>query len=92
MIHVLDPLVYRPFQTSIALLKAVIDAFGEDFSWREPPYEYEFHKLPIDLIFGDSSIRVGLESGMSVDAILEDCSQGRKEFLKFRKPYLIYEE
>jgi len=92
MIHVLDPLVYRPFQTSIALLKAVIDAFGEDFSWREPPYEYEFHKLPIDLIFGDSSIRVGLESGMSVDAILEDCSQGREEFLKFRKPYLIYEE
>ena len=92
MIHVLNPYEYRPFQTSIALLKAVMEAFGEDFSWREPPYEYEFDRPPIDLIFGDSSIRLALEGGMDVDELLDDCAQGLEAFLEVRRPYLGYED
>jgi uncharacterized protein YbbC (DUF1343 family) len=92
MIHVLDPSAYRPFQTSLALLKAVTEIFGDHFSWREPPYEYEFDRLPIDLIFGDSSVRKALESGMELEAIFEGFSQGIEEFLKLRRPYLLYEE
>jgi uncharacterized protein YbbC (DUF1343 family) len=91
MIHVLDPAVYRPFRTSLALLKAVMENFGEQFSWREPPYEYEFDRLPIDLICGDSSLRMALENGAGVEEILEGCSRGLAEFLEFRRPYLLYE-
>jgi len=92
MIHVQDPSVYRPFRTSLALLKGAMELFGEYFAWREPPYEYEFDRLPIDLIFGDSSLRTTLESGMDLEAILEGCSQGLEEFLELRRPYLLYEE
>ncbi len=92
MIDVLKPSVYRPIQTSLALLKAVLETFGECFSWREPPYEYEFDQLPIDLIFGDSSLRIALESGMGVEALLESFSQGIEEFLEIRRPFLLYEE
>jgi len=92
MIHVLDPSVYRPFRTSLALLKEVMEIFGEYFAWREPPYEYEFDRLPIDLLFGDSSLRRALESGIEVEAILEGFSQGLDEFLELRRPYLLYEE
>ena len=92
MIHILDPYEYRPFQTSIALLKAVMESFEEGFSWREPPYEYEFDRPPIDLIFGDSSIRMALEGGSAVDELLDGCSQGLEAFLEVRRPYLGYEE
>jgi len=92
MIHVLDASEYRPFRTSLALLKAVMDIFGEEFCWKEPPYEYEFNRLPIDLIFGDSSIRMSLEKGMDVEEILEGCYQELKEFLELRRPYLLYKE
>jgi uncharacterized protein YbbC (DUF1343 family) len=92
MIDVLNPSVYRPIRTSLALLKTVLETYGQYFSWREPPYEYEFHQLPIDLIFGDSSLRIALESGTGVEAILEGFSQGIEEFLEIRRPYLLYEE
>jgi uncharacterized protein YbbC (DUF1343 family) len=92
MIHVLEPYVYRPFRTSLALLKAVMETFGEHFSWREPPYEYDFDRLPIDLISGDSSIRMALEADMDLEDILQGCSRGLEEFLELRRPYLMYEE
>jgi len=92
MIHVLNASEYQPFRTSLALLKAVMDIFGEDFSWKEPPYEYEFNRLPIDLIFGDSSIRMDLEKGMDVEEILQRCSQELEEFLELRRPYLLYKQ
>jgi len=91
LIHVVDPYVYQPFRTSLALLKVVREVYGEDFSWREPPYEYNFNRLPIDLIFGDSSIRNRLEEEEDINAILQDCSQELKDFLEVRKPYLGYE-
>jgi uncharacterized protein YbbC (DUF1343 family) len=91
-IHVLDPVVFKPYRTSLSLLKIIIEMHKEDFAWRNPPYEYDFHRLPIDLILGDSLIRSGIESGKDIDEILEDCSEGVKDFLESRKPYLIYEE
>ena len=33
----------------------------QQFDWKSPPYEYEFEKLPIDLISGDHKIRQQLE-------------------------------
>ncbi len=91
-IHVLDPVVFKPYRTSLSLLKIIIEMHKEDFAWRNPPYEYDFHRLPIDLILGDSLIRSGIESGKDIDEILEDCSEGVEDFLESRKPYLIYEE
>jgi uncharacterized protein YbbC (DUF1343 family) len=92
MIEVLKPSEYRPLRTSLALLKAVLDTFGDYFSWREPPYEYEFDRLPIDLIFGDSSVRIALENGRDVEDMLEGFCQGIEEFMEIRRPFLLYEE
>ena len=91
-IHVLDPAVFRPYRTSLSLLKIIIEMYKESFAWRDPPYEYDFQRLPIDLIIGDPLIRSDIESGKDIDEILEDYSEGVKGFLESRKPYLIYEE
>ena len=60
MIHVLNPNIYRPYRTSLALLKIIIETYRNEFAWRKPPYEYDFERLPIDLILGYSSIRATL--------------------------------
>jgi uncharacterized protein YbbC (DUF1343 family) len=49
-------------------------------------------KLPIDLIFGDSSIRPALEAGKKIEQLLKSCSKELEGFLESRKPYLIYQE
>ena len=33
------------------------------FAWRQPPYEYEYEKLPIDILFGNSWARRLFEEG-----------------------------
>ncbi len=90
MIHVLNPNIYRPYRTSLALLKIIIEVYRDEGAWRKPPYEYDFKRLPIDLILGDSSIRVALEEGKDIKEILDDCSNELEGFLESRKPYLIY--
>lgn len=92
MIQVLNPIIYRPYRTSLSLLKTIVETYRDEFAWRKPPYEYDFKRLPIDLIFGDSSIRVALEQGKNINELLEDCSKELEGFLESRRPYLIYKE
>jgi uncharacterized protein YbbC (DUF1343 family) len=90
MIHVLDPSTYRPYLTTLALLQAIIEIHEKKFSWKEPPYEYEFKKMPIDLILGDSSLRRGIEKGGKVFSMEEKWLKALKEFRAWRKPFLLY--
>lgn len=92
MVHVVNPNIYKPYQTSLALLRIILETYRDKFAWKQPPYEYEFTKLPIDLIFGDSSIRPALEAGKKIEQLLKSCSKELEGFLESRKPYLIYQE
>ncbi|MFO8164413.1 MAG: exo-beta-N-acetylmuramidase NamZ family protein [Thermodesulfobacteriota bacterium] len=92
MIHIIDPKMYRPYRTSLALLRITLEIYRDKFIWKKPPYEYEFNKLPIDLIFGDSSMRLALETGKKFEQLLKSCSKELEGFLESRKPYLLYEE
>ena len=92
MIHVIDPIAYRPYRTSLALLTIIKETYGDEFTWRKPPYEYDFERFPIDLILGDASIRLALEEGKESKELIADYIQELEGFLEFRKPYLIYKE
>lgn len=90
MIHILDPLKYAPYFTSLALLRAVMKVHGGQFQWKPPPYEYEFEKMPIDLILGDSELRHDIESGKDLWEMKNARLSDADEFMEWRKPYLIY--
>jgi uncharacterized protein YbbC (DUF1343 family) len=90
MIHVLDPRLYRPYFTSIALLKTVLETHRQSLEWKDPPYEYEYKKKPIDLIMGNSSLRHELESGAHLYLIQEKWGKDLEYFIQWRKPYLLY--
>ena len=90
MIHVLDPHAYRPYFTSIALLRAVMGVHRDDFEWKQPPYEYEYKKKPIDMIMGDSSLRHDLETGAPLSIIKEKWQADLESFVLWRRPYLLY--
>ncbi|MDR1759201.1 MAG: DUF1343 domain-containing protein [Fibrobacter sp.] len=56
-IHVLDRNAFLPFETAIQILRYLFKRYPDDFKWKEPPYEYEFHKLPIDILLGNGTYR-----------------------------------
>jgi uncharacterized protein YbbC (DUF1343 family) len=90
-LHVTDRERFKPFKTGVAIIKAVYDFYPEDFSWRQPPYEYETEKLPIDILAGTDRLRKGIEEGEKLDKMedwwQEQCNQFDRVI---RKKYLIY--
>jgi len=61
-LHITDSSAYQPYETSLRLLQAVMAVHAESFAWKQPPYEYEFERRPIDLIIGDTDIVRRLEN------------------------------
>lgn len=89
-IHVTDSKIFLPYRTSLALLQAIISLYPVEFSYKEPPYEYEFEKLPMDLIIGDKNIRQLLESGRSIVELEENWKDELAAFTLRRQQYFIY--
>ena len=89
-IHVSDPWLFRPYRTTLTLLQTIIKCYPNQLAWKEPPYEYEYERLAIDLILGDQSIRQRLEAGESIDALENSWSKDLRAFEKMRQSYLLY--
>ena len=89
-IHVTDPRIFRPYQTSLKLLQAILTLHRDQFEWKSPPYEYEFEKRPIDLILGDNGICKLLDSGMVVEELEKSWEEDLIKFLNIRSRFLFY--
>jgi uncharacterized protein YbbC (DUF1343 family) len=51
-IHVTDRNAFRPFQTGIEIIRVIRRLYPDHFAWKQPPYEYETEKLPIEILLG----------------------------------------
>ncbi len=90
-IHVINREKFKPFKTGISILKAIYDLYPEEFSWKMPPYEYEYKKMPIDILAGTDRLRIEIEKGKTIDRIEEWYSEECLDFnRKYRKKYLLY--
>ena len=89
-IHVLDRLELRPVITGLAVVKACFDLYGENFRWKEPPYEYVFDKNPFDVISGTDRIRTSIERGDSLEDLEGSWHAELSEFERARQKYLSY--
>jgi uncharacterized protein YbbC (DUF1343 family) len=89
-VHVLDRREFRPVITGVALVKAGFDLYGEDFRWKEPPYEYVFDKNPFDVISGTDTLRRAIERGDSLEEIEHTWGAGLKSFNRTREKFLLY--
>jgi uncharacterized protein YbbC (DUF1343 family) len=65
-LHVTDPRSFRPYRTSLALYQALFALYPGQFAYKPPPYEYDYERLPMDLILGDQQVRLALEGGVDI--------------------------
>lgn len=56
-LHIVDPHAIRSVATTLALLAVIHRLHPDKFAWLSPPYEYEHHKMPIDILFGSTRLR-----------------------------------
>lgn len=89
-LHVEDKRIFNSYRTALILMQAAILVYPEKFEYKQPPYEYEYHKMPIDLILGDKALRQQIEAGVSIDILEQKWLPELKEYDARRKKYFLY--
>jgi uncharacterized protein YbbC (DUF1343 family) len=89
-LHVTDRAAFRPYRTGLAVLAAALELYPRQFAWREPPFEYEAVKPPIDILAGGASIREGLERGAAPEELEDAWRPELQRFCALRSGYLRY--
>lgn len=89
-LHVTDPEAFRPVHTAVAILCATRAVAPAGFQWREPPYEYETEKPPIDILWGHAGLRVGVDESATPEEILEGAATELEAFEDSVAPDLLY--
>ncbi len=51
-LHVTDRGAFQPLRTGLDIVRTIRDMHPQDFAWKQPPYEYEETKLPIEILCG----------------------------------------
>jgi uncharacterized protein YbbC (DUF1343 family) len=81
---------FKPFKTGVAILKAIHNTYPREFSWKQPPYEYEEINLPIDILAGSKRLRMDIEAWKDLEDMEKWWKEEAKSFEKIRKQFLIY--
>jgi uncharacterized protein YbbC (DUF1343 family) len=89
-VHVTDR---RRFASYLTYLLLIFHARRQDparFAWRDPPYEYEYVKRPIDILYGSEEFRRATEHGISPRRLARGWATDLDRFRRRRAPYLLY--
>ena len=89
-VHITDPEQACIFRVGLAVLRACIEAGKKNFRWQQPPYEYEYEKLPIQLLLGDMHAdRMFMADDFAVEA--DYWHSGQEQYRTAVAKHLLYD-
>ena len=89
-IHVISPRAYNAYETSLRILQSIIKHHASVFSFNPPPYEYEFDRMPIDLILGSKKLRQNIETFENLDEIFLQWQEELDQFKHVSEGFYQY--
>jgi uncharacterized protein YbbC (DUF1343 family) len=89
-LHVTDRTVFQPVRAAVELLAEFKRQRPTMFAWRQPPYEYEHDKWPIDILYGSDRLRAVIDRGDDVAPLIESWVSDEEAFRRVRERYLLY--
>ena len=89
-VHMTDRWTFRAVETGVALIEAFRAAAPDRFAWKNPPYEYEYDKMPIDCLAGSSELREQIDGGVQARDIARSWEPAVAEFVTLREKFLLY--
>jgi uncharacterized protein YbbC (DUF1343 family) len=89
-IHVTSRAEFLPVKAGVSLLRECYGFAPDRFQWRDPPYEYEHDKMPIDILAGSPALRQQIESQMPLEEIAASWRPSVAEFEEISRKYLLY--
>ena len=89
-VHVSDRERFPAFLSYLLLIHHARRQDQNRFAWRDPPYEYERVKLPIDILGGTDRVRKTIELGVSPKQLAGGFRKDAAAFRRRRRKYLLY--
>jgi uncharacterized protein YbbC (DUF1343 family) len=89
-IHVTDRECFEPVLCGVTIIATAARLYPEHFAWKDPPYEYEYDKPPVDILYGSTALREAIRAGEDVSVLAEGWRDMETAFAERRKPYLLY--
>ena len=89
-VHVTDRAAYRSLRVAVDMLEEFHKEAPGEVLWRDPPYEYETVKPPIDILYGTDRLRRGIEAGETAASLAADWPRSEDAFRELRQKYLLY--
>ena len=89
-IHVTDRRAFRAMRVAVEMLAEFHREAPGTVLWRDPPYEYETVKPPIDILYGSDRLRRGIDAGQDPSSIMADWTRDEEAFRELRQKYLLY--
>jgi uncharacterized protein YbbC (DUF1343 family) len=89
-IHVTARHLFKPVLVGVALAGMFWRTNPSKYAWRQPPYEYEHRKMPIDILAGSDALRKQIEADMPATDIAASWRADEDAFRTLREPFLMY--
>jgi uncharacterized protein YbbC (DUF1343 family) len=89
-IHVTDRKALPSMRVAVEMLDEFKREAAAQKIWRDPPYEYEHIKPPIDILYGSDRLRKGIDAGEAPASIMKDWRRDEDAFRTLRQRVLLY--
>ncbi|NOX33324.1 MAG: DUF1343 domain-containing protein [Deltaproteobacteria bacterium] len=90
-IHITSKKDFKPYFSSLLLMQLIIKYHEKDFKFKNPPYEYEFEKMPIDLILGSKKLRSQLAGLQDLTLLSDQWQKDLDNFNLLSGKYHLYD-
>jgi uncharacterized protein YbbC (DUF1343 family) len=68
-LHPTNASTLRSYRFTVAMIGSIAKLWPEQFAWRQPSYEYETVKLPIDILSGGTALREAIDAGLTPESL-----------------------
>ncbi len=87
-IHITDIKNYKPWRVGQFLMRELYHYLGDEFKWKNPPYEYNYTQKPIDIINGTDDLRHWVENNESIEML--DSFEDHTEYIQQLNEIKLY--
>ncbi len=82
---------FRPHRLAALVLKSIRLEYPDYRLWRDPPFEYEYERLPIDLLSGGTFLRKWVDDAEAGPGDLDHyLRKDETRWEEMRRPFLLY--
>ncbi len=91
-IHVTDRCTFHPWHFAQIIIRELRRLLGNKLAWNDPPYEYEYQKLPIDILNGSEAPRLWVEKQGDFEELATIEQKQLNTFVEQCEEILLYRE